>query len=721
MTAYASFIFIVLVIGSTSMAAGVEDTSNAAIQKVIQMLQDMVATAKKEKHEEEVKYAEFATFCTSETADLKNEIASAAEQIDLLTSEIEKLGSDVAGLAQDIAQLSSDVASMEADAKTQTAQREKENAIYLGESQDYAETLDALDRAIMVLSKQNYDRKQAHVALMQLSDKNGVPERVQAMVSAFMAMMDADDASQAPTPPEANAYEFQSGGIVDMLKRLQDDFRKQAKQCDKEEMNSKHAYDMVMQDLTDSISRAKEDIESKSAEKEQKITKIAEDKGLLAATMKDKAEDEKTLSDLTAECHQKGLSFKEKQQLRAEEIDALLQAIKILSSEAIAGGAQHLSLAAQKVGQGSTLVQLRASKANGASSAEGIRHKITEFLDAKAKSLKSKQLALLADKIAADPFAKVKKLIDDMITRLLEEANADAEQEGFCDKELGTNKITRDKLTAEIDELQAAIEEGQSLIMKLTTDIAQLNKEVAELDAAIAESTKLREEEKAKNTATIADSKAAQEAVSAAMAVLKEFYAKAGQATALVQIASVTQPLKTNMIQRPKMGSEEWKALANPNYEGTVDKGHKAGMQTFGETYTGQQDEAGGVLAMLDVIMSDFANLESDTMANEAAAQKTYDDFMIDANKNKAVKTKNIEMFTADKVAAESKLNTDTKDVKATQDELLAADRYYEKLKPQCIDAGVSYEDRVKAREAEIASLKEALAILSSEGPATSS
>merc|ERR1719375_2511716 len=691
--AYSPFIFIVLVIGSTPMAAGLEDTSNAAIQKVIQMLQDMVATAKKEKHEEEVKFAEFSTFCASETADLKNEIASAAEQIELLTSEIEKLTSDVSGLGKDIAKLSSDVASMEADVKAQTAQREKEHAVYEGESQDYAETLDALDRAIMVLSKQDYDRKQASASLLQVSELTMLPERVKAMVSAFMAM-DSDD-DQAPTPPEANAYEFQSGGIVDMLKKLQDDFRKQAKQCDKEEMNSKHAYDMVMQDLTTSISQAKADIEAKSADKEKKSEKIAEDKGLLAATMKDKAQDEKTLSALEAECFQKGESFKEKQQLRAEEIDALEKAIEVLSSEAVSGGAQHLSLVAKS---GSSLVQLRSSL-KGAAAQEGIRHRVTEFLAARAKALKSKQLGLLADKISADPFAKVKKLIDDMITRLLEEANADAEQEGFCDKELGTNKITRDKLTA---------------------DIATLNKEVAELDAAIEEQTKLREAEKAKNTATIADSKAAQDAVSAAVAILKEFYAKAGAATAFMEVSSFSQPA-TKLMQRPTMGSEEWKALANPNYEGTVDKGHKAGMQTFGETYTGQQDEAGGVLAMLDVIMSDFANLESDTMANEAQAQKAYDDFMIDANKSKAVKTRNIEMFTADKVAAESKLQTDTKDIKATQDELLAADRYYEKLKPQCIDAGVSYEDRVKARESEIASLKEALEILSGAGPATSS
>merc|ERR1719379_1224225 len=127
-------------------------------------------------------------------------------------------------------------------------------------------------------------------------------------------------------------------------------------------------------------------------------------------------------------------------------------------------------------------------------------------------------------------------------------------------------------------------------------------------------------------------------------------------------------------MQRPKMGSEEWKALANPNYEGTVDKGHKEGMQTFGDTYTGQQDEAGGVLAMLEVIASDFANLESDTTAAEIQSETAYTEFMNDSKKSKAVKEKSIEMFTADKQATESKMNAEIKELKVTQDELLAAD-----------------------------------------------
>merc|ERR1719324_1988629 len=248
-----------------------------------------------------------------------------------------------------------------------------------------------------------------------------------------------------------------------------------------------------MQDLTDSISRANSDIEQKTATKESKLEKIAEDKGLLAAAVKDKAADEKTLSDLEAECAQKGLSFKEKQDLRTEEIAAIAKAIEILSSGAVSGAAEkHLSLTQisyiRQPLKATSFVQLRASSNGaGAQKAEGIRRKVSDFLAKEAKRQHSRKLGLLADKLAADPFSKVKKLIEDMITRLLEEANADAEKEGFCDKELGTSKITRDKLTAEIDELDAAIEEGKAMIMKLTEDIATLTKEVGELDAAVAE------------------------------------------------------------------------------------------------------------------------------------------------------------------------------------------------------------------------------------------
>lgn len=114
-------------------------------------------------------------------------------------------------------------------------------------------------------------------------------------------------------------------------------------------------------------------------------------------------------------------------------------------------------------------------------------------------------------------------MIDDMITRLLNEANEDAQKEGFCDKEFGKNKVTRNKLSEDIDGLQAAVEDSKATILMLTEEIATLSNEVADLDKSMAEATKLRGEEKATNKITVEDALAAQTAVGAATAVLKSF------------------------------------------------------------------------------------------------------------------------------------------------------------------------------------------------------
>merc|ERR1719324_1707959 len=89
-----------------------------------------------------------------------------------------------------------------------------------------------------------------------------------------MGMMDANEDGA----PEANAYEFQSGSVIDMLKRLRDDFSNKLGECQKEEMNSKHASDMVVQDLKDSIENAKKDVGEKTVQKENTAEAMARNK-----------------------------------------------------------------------------------------------------------------------------------------------------------------------------------------------------------------------------------------------------------------------------------------------------------------------------------------------------------------------------------------------------------------------------------------------------------
>jgi hypothetical protein len=216
-------------------------------------------------------------------------------------------------------------------------------------------------------------------------------------------------------------------------------------------------------------------------------------------------------------------------------------------------------------------------------------------------------------------------------------------------------------------------------IEKLTKDVADLTADVADLDKAMATATQLRQDEKKTNAVTVKDAQEAQTAVAQALVVLKEFYAKAGEATALVQ------------------------------------KQQPAAPEIFDSPYRGLQAENGGVIGMLEVIQSDFARLEVETKAAEETSQKEYDNFMTDSKVDKAKKSTDIEHKTAKKQNENQAKTQKTADLEGTQKELDAALAYFDKLKPSCVDAGVSYDDRVGRRKDEIESLQEALRILNGE------
>merc|ERR1719453_1557716 len=128
-----------------------------------------------------------------------------------------------------------------------------------------------------------------------------------------------------------------------------------------------------------------------------------------------------------------------------------------------------------------------------------MRHRVTAFLQEQAKKLGSRYLLMVASRVGADPFKKVKKMIKDMIVKLMEEANAEADHKAFCDTELATNKQTRDNLSAEVDKLTADLDAKTAESEQLAIEIKSLSDEIAEIKKAQAEATALRQEEKEKN------------------------------------------------------------------------------------------------------------------------------------------------------------------------------------------------------------------------------
>merc|ERR1711972_775333 len=148
-----------------------------------------------------------------------------------------------------------------------------------------------------------------------------------------------------------------------------------------------------------------------------------------------------------------------------------------------------------------TLVQVKSSSLAMLRSdlSTATRNNLIAYLSQQGKKLNSRVLTALADRVKDDPFRKVKKMIKDLIVRLMEEANEEAEHKGWCDTELSTNEQTRKEKTEAVETLHAEIDELEASIAKLTEDIADLTKAVADLNAAMAKATEIRQEEKATN------------------------------------------------------------------------------------------------------------------------------------------------------------------------------------------------------------------------------
>jgi uncharacterized protein YoxC len=645
--------------------AAAEKLKVTPIQKVLTLMGELKAKGTKEKNDEEVRFSAFSTWCDNTKRTKTDEIQAGETKMEQLEAQIEKAAVLIRKLTERIQELDEDVARWNKDQKSASDVRNKEKADYTATFTDYSESIAAVGQALSVLKKQDNDRAQA--SLIQVSRLRLVTGRSRTILDSFLQgqLPDGKEGLDV-SAPEASAYENQSGGVIDMLAKLQDQFSGEKRKLEMAELGAQQAYEQIMQQLADDVENGQFEIDKKTKLRAQTEESKAELEGDLAQTTNDRDEDQKYLDDTVALCTQKTSDFEARQKLRGEELEAISKAMEIIGSQAVAGaGDKHLPALVQR-----SFAQLRSQASNP------LQRQIAVFLNQQAQKTGSRLLAEMALQAQANPFGKVKKMIKDLIVKLMEEATSETEHKGWCDTELTTNKQMRDKKTNEVNELESNIEDLTATIQELTQDIADLTAAVKELDAAMAKETEERSESKSANAQTVSDAQGAQTAVEAATAVLKDFYAKSSQATAFAQGPADDAP------------------------------------ETFDKPYKGLMAEGGNIVDFLEVILTDFQRLESETAAAEAEEEDTYKNFMFESKKDKALKDGEINLKSQTKTDKESALGQAKTDLKTTQEQLDKALEYYEKLKPTCVDSGITYEERVKRREEEIVSLQEALKIL---------
>merc|ERR550514_1756668 len=130
----------------------------------------------------------------------------------------------------------------------------------------------------------------------------------------------------------------------------------------------------------------------------------------------------------------------------------------------------------------------------------------------------------LAQMASVDPFAKIKSMINEMVEKLLKEANEEATHKAFCDEELAKSRKSQAEKTMKLDKYSARIDSATTTIAELETAIKGLRGELAEMDAAVAEASKIRTAENEEFMKASKDFKDSAEAVAAAIQVLKSYY-----------------------------------------------------------------------------------------------------------------------------------------------------------------------------------------------------
>jgi len=648
-----------------SLAAFASASEVTPIGKVAQMLKDMKSKGEKDMQEEQVQYAAFEQFCESTATGKQRSIGEAKDLVEVLEAKIDKSDVDASRLSGEIAGHIADIEASTTEKQNATKIRATDRQDFAAMLKDYTESINAIGRALRELKAKKGSLEGSLVQLKSLQ----LPAKASQKLNALLA--EGYEVKQG-SAPEVDIYEFQSDGVIGMLEKLQDKFVDERVKLEKEELSKKHSYDLMALSLDDKMEQSKKEKEQKTTFKAKALQDKASSESDLTEEKAGLKADTEYAADLSSSCKKKAGDYKERQKLRKEELEAVGKAIEIVSSPAVSG----TSLMQTSARQASALAKM---------SAEGkspVQAEVARFLQRQANQLNSRVLSNLAQRASTDGLVRVKEMIEALVTRMENAANEEMTEKTYCDKELKTNKATRDEKTDAVTSLQAEVDELNATIGKLGEDAVKFTDELSELNEAMSKATELRRKEKLKNNATVKDATQAQEAVAQAIAVLKDFYSKAG-ATSLVQKGARSAPLPETA---PKVFGDE--------------------------SYKGQQGAQGGVVSMLEVVQSDFARIEAETSAEEASAVKEHDTFMQESKLDKAVKSKEIEHKKQKKQEKASQIVSVEEDLQNTQKELDAAMTYFETLKPKCLDAGVSYEERKVRREEEIKEMKEALAML---------
>merc|ERR1719375_24382 len=397
----------------------------------------------------------------------------------------------------------------------------------------------------------------------------------------------------------AEGYAPASGSIVGILKQMSDTMEANLEKATSEENAAIKDFDALVAAKTKQINALTAEIESKTSRIGELGVELVTQKEDLDDTTKSLGEDEAFLKDLEKNCKTKEDEWATRCKIRAEEVLAIADTIKILNDD------DALDLF-KKTLPAPSLMQLktsgRAMKLKLRALAAMQDNKGDYRLNLIALALKGKKVS----------FDKVLKMIDDMVSLLGQEQRDDDDKKEYCEKLIDKTEDKVKQLELEVSDLGKAMADYKEQIATLGEEVSALEAGIKALDKQVAEATEERKEEHEENVATLTNDNAAKEILAVAKNRLNKFY-------------------------NPKLYKPPAETLFAQNGAAPPPP-----PETFG-AYAKKGGESGGVINMLDTMVADLDKEIQETEVEEKENQAEYETFMKESAAKRASDAKSIE------------------------------------------------------------------------------
>merc|ERR1719174_480037 len=206
-------------------AEGAKDAKMAAVNKVVQMLEDLQAQVLAEGEAEAATYNKFACFCKTTQKDKSDSIATGKTDKESLMADIKKFTKQREALDKKIADHEDNIEKAEKKMKEANDKRAATLKVYETNAADLSAAIASVTEAIKVLKSSKAP------SLVQLQSVGATVQQASLVADALgLGGADVQKAAaflQADQPAvEMEDYKFHSSGIIKTLEKLAGDFRK---------------------------------------------------------------------------------------------------------------------------------------------------------------------------------------------------------------------------------------------------------------------------------------------------------------------------------------------------------------------------------------------------------------------------------------------------------------------------------------------------------------